>query len=462
MKLAGAAPVAAAGPLTLAAGTAKVEITPGRPRVCANGRKPDPPKVYHPLHARCLTLFDGRKRLAIVTYDLNCLDVATPILRERAERELGIDPSYLVLLATHNHQGPIQIVPDNFDYGRWLAEKIFGLIREAMQREEGPVRLDYGWGHAYFLHTGGNAHADYEVQVLKVTRRDRPAAILFNHPAHPLMGPLDAYGPSHPGYAMDEVEAQFPGVLALYADACGGNQYCVAPEGITGSLEACRKRGRDLAEVAVRVAAGPLEEVTGPIESQWKVLDLPLGDPMPYAEALKMARDRNVPLDIGFVPFPDRRRPMNWLRALIRHYKEGIPFPARSSDYACTDDEFLVPKLADARKYPCRFEEVLAAKIGRLTFLAIQGEPCAPIGARIKDVLRQKGPAMVFGYFAEHNLYIPTREIVRLDGYQAQVIRTQYASPVGWSPEVEEEMVRKTLAIVGEEPWPDPRAGRRV
>jgi neutral ceramidase len=44
---------------------------------------------------------------------------------------------------------------------------------------------------------------------------------------------------------------------------------------------------------------------------------------------------------------------------------------------------------------------------------------------RIKEVLRQRGPAMVFGYFGEHNVYIPTRENVWLDLYQSQVIREQ-------------------------------------
>ena len=48
----------------------------------------------------------------------------------------------------------------------------------------------------------------------------------------------------------------------------------------------------------------------------------------------------------------------------------------------------------------------------------------------------------------EHNLYIPTRELVRLDAYQAQVIRIQYASPVGWAPEVEDEMVNGVLRVV--------------
>ena len=32
----------------------------------------------------------GARRMVIVTYDFNCLDYATPILRERLEKEMGI------------------------------------------------------------------------------------------------------------------------------------------------------------------------------------------------------------------------------------------------------------------------------------------------------------------------------------------------------------------------------------
>ena len=127
---------------------------------------------------------------------------------------------------------------------------------------------------------------------------------------------------------------------------------------------------------------------------------------------------------------------------MIKHYKDGIPFPTKISDYVCTDDELFVKELDQPRKYPCRLEEVLGAKIGNLTFLAIQGEPLAQIGMRIKEALRERGgPAMVFGYFGERNVYIPTRENVRLDLYQSQVIREQYACPVGWSLDVEDETI---------------------
>jgi len=435
-------------------GTARVDITPDRPRLCASGDKPDPPRAHARLISRCMTLFDGRRRMAFVNYPFNCLDVATPILRERCERELAIAPEYLVLLATHNHQGPIQIVRDNFDYGRELAEKIFGAIRQSIRHEEGPATLLFGNGYGYFTRSQLSHPPDYEIQLLKIEIGGRTRALLFNHPTHPQLGPRNLYGASHPGFAMDFIEAQIPDSTAIYADACGGNQYTFAPDG-ADPLESCKSRGRELAGVALKIAAGPLEDVTGPIESRLQVLDLPLAPPIPYKRALELAQ--GIPLDIGFKAFPDPLRDTNWIRALITHYKKGIPFPKRISDYVCTDEEFLVPKLDEPRKYTCRFEEVLGAKIGKLTFLAIQGEPLAQIGMRIKEALRARGPAMVFGYFGEHNLYIPTRENVRLDLYQSQVIREQYTCPVGWSLDVEDEMIKGALAVVGAEIYPDPR-----
>ena len=290
------------------AGAAKIDVTPTTPRVCANGRKPDPPDAYAPIMVRCLTLSDGQRRLVIVTYDFNCLDVATPILRERLEKEHGVGPAYLVLLGTHNHQSPIQIVPENFDYGRMLADKIQGLVTEAIRKEDGPVRLHFGFGHGYFLTANGSAHVDHEIQLLKVMKGSRPLALLFKHPTHPFSGPA-GYGPSHPGFAMDDIEEHYPGAVALYADGCGGNQFCLPPPGIDDPLMACKQRGHDLARQVLKIANGPTEEITGPIESNWGVVDLPLADPIPESVACAWAKERNVDLDIGFVPFPDRRRP---------------------------------------------------------------------------------------------------------------------------------------------------------
>ena len=107
---------------------------------------------------------------------------------------MGIDPAHLVLLGTHNHQAPIQIVPDNFDYGRMLADRIYELVERAIKNEDGPVTLHFGSGHGNFSPRSGSAHVDYEIQLLKVMKGDQPVAFLFNHPTHPLSGP-PGYGP---------------------------------------------------------------------------------------------------------------------------------------------------------------------------------------------------------------------------------------------------------------------------
>jgi hypothetical protein len=452
------------------AGVAKAVITPKEPLVITNG--PLVSETHKDIHARALVLNDGDSRLVIVTYDLNCLDRATSPLRVRVRDELGIDPSRLILLATHNHNGPIQINPDNFAYGDWLANRIFDLIEEAIAKEQGPVTLQFGGGYDYTVMSVGNAPVDSEIQLLKVMHGDEPLALLFSQPTHPLQATSDKYGPGHPGYAMDYVEEAFPGVQAMYADSCGGNQFPLPPKGVEGLPRTLRRArlpqdvkekatiafARRLADTVVGLANGPLQDVTGPISSKLEILSLPLAPPIPLEKAKELAKE--FPKDTGFVHYPEGGdlRGTNWVRMLLYWYEKGLPFPKTTSELICTDDTFLIHKTDSDKlneyayaipdEFKCEYEEVIVTKIGPLAFVAMQGEVCAPIGMRIKDTFRSDMPIMVFGYMGEHNLYIPTRELVRQQAYQGIVIQIQYASPVGWAPEVEDEMVDGVVRMV--------------
>lgn len=441
----------------LAAGTAKCVITPqdDTPRVLVTGELHE--AVDHDIYARALTLSDGEERVVIVTYDLNCLDVATPILRVRCRDELGLPPEQLVLLATHNHEAPIQIVPDNFDYGRWLAGRIFALIQEAIAAERGPVRLLFGTGAGDFVGKMGAKVVDTDLQVLKVVQDGEVRALLFNHPAHPMQATSTHIGVGHCGYAVDAVEEALPGALALYADACGGNQFAARIKDSGRGMAAVKALGRKLADTTLAIAAGPLEDVTGPLgAAQLEIVSLPLAPPMPYEEAKQLAEERAVPLDIGLVPYPHPDRETNWIRQLLKHYEEDIPFPKRTTDRVCTDDAFLVRALPEPREFPCKYEEAMALRIGKLVLLAMQGEVCAPIGLRIKEAFKDRVPLMVFAYMGEHNLYIPTRWLVERDIYQGKVIRIQYACPVSWDPAVEDEMGAAMIALVNRLIDPEP------
>lgn len=425
---------------SLSAGVAKGIITPdvSKEPIGVFGNRMN--KVGRDIYARVLVLNDGSKRLVIVTYDLNCLDVATPILRERLKKELNIPVENFIPLATHNHCAPIQIVPENFEYGRWLAEKIYQLIKEAIDHEIGPVSLEFGFGYVYHLFSVGNAPVDYEVQVLKVVKEDGvPLAILFNHPTHPLQieNQNNVIDTGHFGYAIEYVEEAFPGTMVLFANACGGNQF--TKNMMHAPFPVVQKYGQELAKEVIQIATEKQKKIKGKIISSFEVIPLSLSKPIPFEDVQRLAFF--YPTDIGYIHYPAPERDTNWVRSLFKHYKENIPFPKRISDMICTDDEFLITNNPDGREFPCRFEESIVAKIGELIFVALQGEVCAPIGMRIKDAFRYEHPLMIFGYMGEHNLYIPTREIVRLDIYQARVIQEQYASPVKWSPTVEDEMV---------------------
>ncbi len=458
-----------ASALEMQAGVAKARITNDKPLVMVNSRRSQ--GTLKDIYARVLVLNDGQNRLVFVTYDLNCLDVATPLLRRRVEHELGIDKSHLILLATHNHSAPMQIVPDNFEYGHWLADKIFELIQEAIAAERGPAKVEFGVGNGYFIFSRGNAPVDYEIQVLKVSQNSQPIALLFNHPTHPAQASANLIGPGHPGWAMDEIEASLPGVQAMYCDAAGGNQFVRRPLDYVERMRSARddpralgaymqqmtkETSRQLAHATLKIARGEMTDVTGPITSSYEVFSLPLAPPIPEAQARKLAK--NVPMNVGFVPYPHKDRSTNWVRMLIRYYDEGLVFPTKTTDMVCTDDTYLVRKDDDRflRKYdhsiddtyPCVYEETIVAKIGTMPFVAMQGEVCAPIGARVKDAFRADGPIFVTAYMGEHNLYIPTRELVRQDAYQARVIRIQYACPVGWDPSVEDEMVANVVRML--------------
>lgn len=430
------------------AGTAKALITPADPkgRILVMGGPAY--GVMNDIYARALTLFDGEKRLVIVTYDLNCLDVATPILRSRLKKELGIEPAYFIPLATHNHAAPIQIVPANFDYGRWLADRIFSLIQEAIQHESGPVKLLTGRGRWDFLMSVGNHPVDSEIQVLKVMQAERTMALLFNHPTHPMQASFWRIEPGHPGYALEELEKLMPGTLPMYADACGGNQFLATGTLMLEPLPVVKLIGKKLARVVRKIAQGEMTEVGGKISSRFSVVPLPLAPPISYEEAQNLAARKKIPRDIGFAPYPDPQREFNWLRSLLDHYEKKLPFPTRTTDLVCTDDGFLLHQLLSPREFPCVYEETIVTTVGPLLLVFMQGEVCAPIGMRIKDAYRETIPMMIFAYMGEHNLYIPTRHLVEQNAYQARVIQIQYASPVPWAPTVEDEMVNGVLGLI--------------
>ena len=119
---------------------------------------------------------------------------------------------------------------------------------------------------------------------------DRPVAILFAQPTHPLQSSITRIDVGHPGYAVDFVEQALPGAQAMYADACGGNQFPDRGARImSGTPEQVKQLGKELCDAVLAIAARPMTDVTGPITAKLEVLSLPLAPPLSYDEAKKLA-----------------------------------------------------------------------------------------------------------------------------------------------------------------------------
>jgi hypothetical protein len=256
---------------------------------------------------------------------------------------------------------------------------------------------------------------------------------------------------------MDELENHYPGMLALYADACGGNQSIAGITSVknTDPLERAKSFGHILAQHVIRIMEAPMADVTGPIQAKLKSISLPLAPPIRYEEVLELAN--KFPENVGFVPRGELEA-SNWVRMMLRYYEKNLPFPKRTDEMICTYDAYLINKSDSellkkyssslSKDYPNQFEQVIVARIGKMAFVAMQGEVCAPIGMRIKDAFRRDMPIMVSAYMGEQNLYIPTRERVRKQVYQGVVIQTQFASPVGWALEVEDEIAHGVINMI--------------
>ena len=139
---------------TLRAGAAISNITPPLGAPIVGGWRPIPATHIHDeLHARCLVLDDGSKRLAIVLCDnvgipREVYDTAAGFLKEEA----GLRRENILMAATHTHSAASARTPNKMvrseklsDYQRFVARRIADGVRRAINNLE-PARI--GWGSA--------------------------------------------------------------------------------------------------------------------------------------------------------------------------------------------------------------------------------------------------------------------------------------------------------------------------
>ena len=125
------------------AGAAMSNITPpsGRP-IIGNFVAPLSTNVYDELHAQCLVLDDGEKKLALVVLDLLGTEADTCAqTRSLIEKQLGIPASNVLISAVHTHsacstggKAPAPSEPEYENYRAFVVQRIVDGVRCAANR----------------------------------------------------------------------------------------------------------------------------------------------------------------------------------------------------------------------------------------------------------------------------------------------------------------------------------------
>jgi len=460
LPLAGAEP---APPLTWKAGAASVIITPEVDMPMsgyASRNKPSEGKAQD-LFAKALALEDAAGgRFVIVTMDLIGLPRDLRLhLEKRAREAYALPGERLLLNASHTHCGPaFRVGNTNADdippsealgdaYGRQLEEKIFALIGAAL-KDSAPARLNYSHARAGFAMnrrlpspTGyqnspnPDGPVDHEVPVLSVSDGDgKLRALLFGYCCHNTTLHFNQFCGDYAGFAQEYLQADHPGVTALFLNGCSGDQNPYP----RGTLEFAQRHGRALAmAVEAALAVKPPREVNGPLTAEFAEIPLAYG-PVPTREEFEQ---RLQSKDI-YIAGAARRM-------LERLAKDG--------------------KLPTEYPYP-----VQVAHFGEgLVLAALGGEAVVDYSLRLKKELAGKAAVWVAAYSNDVMGYIPSRRVREEGGYEGvEAMRFSLIHPGPWAPELEEKIVAKvhelhghlsepkSTAAVPEPALEDPKAGR--
>ncbi len=229
---------------SILAGAASINITPTTPiPMSGYGARKDPFQGIHDsLYVTAVVFSDGTRKAAIITADL--IGFSHRFSSEtisKIEEATGIRNDYILLAASHNHGGPVNMAyseeatPEVEAYVSELQEKIIEVVKDA-GRQLQAVQIGAGTGvcnmninrrarladGSIWLGRNPDGPCDHEVFVVRIDDLQRnPIALLVNWPCHGTTGGQENYliTGDWPGAAARFVEKGLDGDVIVHVTA---------------------------------------------------------------------------------------------------------------------------------------------------------------------------------------------------------------------------------------------------
>ena len=417
-------------------GLGRAQITPAEP-VWMGGyavRRTPSEGVDADIWVKAMAFSQGSDRTAvIVTTDL--IGYTQPLADEVAARvkaSLGIERADLLLNASHSHAGPhvdldrLDEFPDDPElqertrrYVARLTDAVVAAIEQAVD-SRAPATLDWGWGAVRFPYNrrqptpdgiiiGVNPRgpSDRTAPVLRVRGADGEIrALLFGAAAHPaaLRGNNFRISGDYAGFAQDYIEERLEGVQAMFLLGCAGDQ---VPHP-RGGLHYAKSYGEELGEEVLRVAKEELSPVEGPLQTRFRMVDLPL-------QALTRDEVEALLESPHHAYFAERA---------IARLDSGKPLPRTHAA------PFALWRFGDG-----------------LTLVALSGESVVDYALRAE---RELGPLDLWVSAYNNHVfgYLPSARLLSEGGYETRGVITD--EPGLFAPEAEESVMRAVREMARE------------
>jgi hypothetical protein len=406
------------------------------------------------LFAKALVLEDTNgSRFVWLTMDLIGVPKSLRLeVERRASEQYRLPPAHLLMNASHTHCGPMirtyqptgenrpemiayasipaeqhnQRLKETREYRQFLADQMVALIGRAIEGLQ-PARLlqsqaKCGFamnrrlprGSSFINSANPNGPVDHSVPVLQVLGADgQMMAVLFSYACHNTTLGIMQFNGDYAGYAQQYLEEDHPGMIALFATGCGGDQNPYP----RSRIPYVERHGRALA-TAVEAAL--------------------IADPQPVVGSIRAKMD-NVTLDYGRLPSKDE---------LLRKSRSSNKYEARYAQFLLEDLKH-VGKLPTS--YPCPVQVVSLGE--DLTMIAIGGEVVVDYALRLKREVDRKN-LWVLGYSNDVFAYTPSRRVVLEGGYEGATSMRyprENLHPGPWALTIEQRIVGKVFELLGDQ-----------
>jgi hypothetical protein len=279
-------------PYAWKAGVATAKITPQGPMWMAGyaARKKPSEGVLQDLFAKALALEDEKGgRLVIVTLDLiGVLTTLRDAVETRVQEKYGLPPERILLNASHTHSGPEYRGRSGREeearkYHEFLEQTIVRLVGEAIEALA-PAELGYGHARAgfamnrrlktdkgYRISPNPEGPVDHDVPVLIVKNPEGGLrAVVFGYACHNTTLGFYEFCGDYAGYAQEYLQADQPGVTAMFMIGCGADQNPYPRSEVVRA----EQHGRSLATAVEAALSATQRPVRGPLACALEKIEL--------------------------------------------------------------------------------------------------------------------------------------------------------------------------------------------